>query len=262
MSAVPLTGTVWLVGSGDPASAAFTSAYDANLYLIRCDEKAYLIDVGSGLGTRAWLANIRSLMPLEQVEAVLITHYHGDHAAGAAAAARAGLRLLASEATAAALRVGDESATSLAVARGAGVYPEDLRLEVTDQVGVLDHRALSLPAAELTILPAPGHCDGHVVVVLDEDTAGGTIRSLFSGDVIFAGGRVSMQPLADCRLDRYADTVISLDALRTDRLFPGHGDPVLEGAWRDIARSAEAFRSLVPPPNLLTAAPFRKGSRS
>lgn len=256
MTAVPLTGTVWLVGSGDPASPAFTSGYDANLYLIRRGGTAYLIDVGSGLGTQAWLANIRSVVPLDEIEAAVITHYHGDHAAGAAAAGLAGLSLLATEATAAALRRGDEIATSLAVARDAGIYPADLRLEPTE-IGVLDGVARSLPGAELTVIEAPGHCDGHVVVVLDEQDSDGSTRSLFSGDVIFAGGRVSMQPLADCRLDRYSDTVIALDRLRADRLLPGHGEAVMERAWVDISRAADAFRSLVPPPNLLIAEPFR-----
>ncbi|MGC4154239.1 MAG: MBL fold metallo-hydrolase [Propionicimonas sp.] len=260
MTAVPLTGTVWLVGSGDPASPAFTSGYDANLYLIRRGGAAYLVDVGSGLGTQAWLANIRSVLPLEEIEAAVITHYHGDHAAGAAAAGSAGLRLLATEATAAALRQGDEIATSLAVAREAGVYPADLRLEPTE-VGVLDSAVRSLPGGELTVIGAPGHCDGHVVVVLDEQDSEGDTRSLFSGDVIFAGGRVSMQALADCRLDRYASTVIALDRLRADRLFPGHGEAVMDRAWSDIGRAADAFRSLVPPPNLLVAESFRDEAR-
>lgn len=74
---------------------------------------------------------------------------------------------------------------------------------------------------------------------------------LFSGDCLFAGGRVSLQALHDCRLDRYADTVIDLAGRDIDALLPGHGDAELSGAGRDIHRAAQSFRRLVPPPNFL-----------
>ena len=74
----------------------------------------------------------------------------------------------------------------------------------------------------------------------------------FSGDVIFAGGSVSIQALPDCRLDDYADTVIGLAELTIDQLFAGHGEPMLEGASIDIAAAAASFAKLVPPRNFLS----------
>lgn len=76
-------------------------------------------------------------------------------------------------------------------------------------------------------------------------------RWFFSGDCLFAGGRIGMQAIADCRLDVYAETVIHLDGLAIDALLPGHGEQVLHNAATDISAAARSFARLVPPPNLL-----------
>jgi hypothetical protein len=63
---------------------------------------------------------------------------------------------------------------------------------------------------------------------------------------------VSVQAIHDCRLDRYAATVIDLAGRDIDVLLPGHDEPVLQAAGADIERAAQSFRRLVPPPNLLS----------
>ncbi|WP_022885744.1 MBL fold metallo-hydrolase [Glaciibacter superstes] len=248
MTAVSLSDAVWLVGTADRSSPAFTSAFDCCQYLVWDGNDGFLVDAGTGLGAGAWLANIDDVARPEQLTGLLVTHYHGDHAGGVAAATAHGLRAYAGDLTASALRAGDETVTQLARARAAGIYPADYALEPVATIhSIDDFQSLRVGSLRVTAISAPGHCDGHFVFY----TEIGSRRALFSGDVIFSEGRVSIQALPDCRLDEYADTVIGLAELEVDQLFAGHGPPVLEKASGGIASAAASFARLVPPPNLL-----------
>lgn len=253
MTAVRLGEDVWLVGTADEQSPAFTSTYDCNQYLLVRAGRGLLIDAGTGLGAAAWTANVESVLAPEAVELVLITHYHGDHAGGAAAAAERGWPVAAGETTAAALSAGDESVTQVGRARELGIYPPEFALRAHAPARILaDGESIQLADLSVTTVPAPGHCDGHVVFLVEGTAAARPAsRALFTGDVLFAGGLVSMQAIPDCRLDRYAETVIALAELGVDRLFPGHGGPVMHDAQVDVAAAAESFARLVPPRNLL-----------
>lgn len=249
MTAVPLADGVWLVGTSDEASPAFTSVYDCCQYLVWDGEQGFLVDAGTGLGTDAWLANVSGVADRDALIGVFVTHYHADHAGGVASASAHGLRAYAGDLTAAALRDGDEKATQLARARAVGVYPPDYSLEPVAAIRPIDDfQSLQVGSMQVTAIGAPGHCDGHFVF----HARIGEKWALFSGDVIFAEGRVSIQALPDCRLDDYADTVIGLAELDVDQLFAGHGEPVLAGASEHIASAAASFERLVPPPNFLS----------
>ena len=248
MTARRITRTVWAVGGASGPER--TDAHDSTQYLLWDGQTGILVDVGTGLGSDALLANIREVCGDSPLFGAVLTHYHADHAGGSAAALAAGLDVYASELTATALAAADEEITQLARARRAGVYPDDYRLAAASGIRILpDGARLEIGSIAVTVLEAPGHCDGHLVLLAtcDDTTA------LFSGDVLFADGRISMQATPDCRLDLYADTVRGLAELDVDSLFPGHGEPVLSGARHDIARAADSFRRLIPPPNLLTA---------
>jgi glyoxylase-like metal-dependent hydrolase (beta-lactamase superfamily II) len=240
MGAVQLLENVWQVGG-----VGITDDYDCHCYLIGDEAGGVLIDAGTGRGAAAWHRNVAEVCDPATLTGVILTHYHADHAGGAA---DAGVPIIASRETAEALATADEDRTSLARARAAGIYPPGYRLRpvVADRI-VTGGETLAAGGVTVQIVAAPGHSDGHLVVLA---TVAGR-RLLFSGDCLFAGGRVSIQALPDCRLDRYADTVIGLAALGIDVLLPGHGAPVLEGAAAGITAAAASFRRLVPPPNML-----------
>jgi glyoxylase-like metal-dependent hydrolase (beta-lactamase superfamily II) len=239
--AVAVRDGVWRVGG-----AGLTDDHDCHCYLIWDGSDGLLIDAGTGLGSGRWRDAVAEVCDPARLTGVLITHYHADHAGGAAAA---GVPIVASQETAEALASADERRTSLAVARGAGVYPADYRLSpaTVDRV-VAGGEVLPVGAVNVEVVAAPGHCDGHVVAI----AAIAGRRVLFSGDCLFAGGRVSVQALHDCRLDRYAETVIGLARRDVDVLLPGHGDFVLGGAGAHLETAASSFRRLVPPPNVLS----------
>jgi glyoxylase-like metal-dependent hydrolase (beta-lactamase superfamily II) len=238
---------IWLVGGAD--EDVRTDEHDCHMYLVHDGSSGVLVDAGTGLGSERWLQNIGLVCEPSALSGVLLTHYHADHAGGAAAASSAGLRLFASATTADALLGADEERTSLARARAVGVYPPDYSLSPAHiDVRLEDGDSLDTGGLRLTVIDAPGHCDGHIVFLFD----GPSGRVLFSGDSVFSGGRVSIQALPDCRLDRYAETLMTFAGLDVDVLLAGHGDPVLHDARADLGRAADSFRRLVPPPNFLT----------
>lgn len=247
MGAVRLAEDVWLVGTGEEESSAFTDAYDCHQFLVTRGGAGVLVDTGTGRGIDRLLANLAEVLPLEQVHLAVVTHAHLDHAGGSAALRRRGVRVLAGGRTAELLAVGDEQGTALAPAREAGVYPPDYRLEPARVEVVTEGARLDGPWGTLEVLETPGHCDGHLSLRLEHT---GTV-SVFVGDTIFAGGTVAVQPIADCRPAEYARSTARLAALRAERLFPGHGEVVLSEAWRDTERAAAAFARLLMPPNRL-----------
>ncbi len=247
MTARQVLDGIWLVASGTD-EVALTDSHDCHCYLVWDGEGGFLVDAGTGLGAAQWLRNLREVCDPSRLGGVLITHYHADHAGGAAAAREAGLTVLGHPLTADALAKADEERTQLARARAVGVYPSDYRMRPAEIQPVRGGARLTSGGVTVEVIDAPGHCDGHVVFLVE--TLNGV---LLSGDCLFSEGRVSLQAIPDCRLVEYADTVAALADRSPDVLLPGHGDFVLGGAADVIHRAAAAFGRLVPPPNFLVA---------
>jgi glyoxylase-like metal-dependent hydrolase (beta-lactamase superfamily II) len=247
VSARPVVDGVWMVASGTDETA-LTDPHDCHCYLVWDGDGGFLVDAGTGLGAARWLRNVREVCDPARLDGLLLTHYHADHAGGAAAAREAGLAVFGHPVTAEALARADEQRTQLARARAVGVYPPDYRLRPADVQPVRGGARLRSGSVAVEAIDAPGHCDGHLVYLLE--ASGGV---LLSGDCIFSGGRVGLQAIPDCRLAEYADTVAALADRAPDILLPGHGDLVLDGAAAWIHRAAAAFARLVPPPNFLVA---------
>jgi glyoxylase-like metal-dependent hydrolase (beta-lactamase superfamily II) len=247
VSARPVLGGVWLVASGTDETA-LTDPHDCHCYLLWDGDGGFLVDAGTGLGAEQWLDNVREVCDPGRLGGVLLTHYHADHAGGAAAAQEAGLAVFGSRLTADALATADEERTQLARARAVGVYPPDYRLRPAEVQPLAGGSRLTSGGVSVEVIDAPGHCDGHLVFLVG--TTGG---ALLSGDCLFSGGRVGLQAIPDCRLVEYGDTVASLAARSPDVLLPGHGDLVLGGAAEAVDRAASSFARLVPPPNFLVA---------
>jgi glyoxylase-like metal-dependent hydrolase (beta-lactamase superfamily II) len=239
---------VWLVGSGAD-EVALTDPHDCHAYLLWDRHGGVLVDAGTGIAAGRWLAHVREVCDPARLSGVLVTHYHADHAGGCAAARAAGLAVHASGPAAHALATGDEERTQLARARSAGIYPAGYRLPPARVDRILTGgEVLTAGSLQVEVIDAPGHCDGHLVFLAET----GGARVLFSGDCVFADGRVSIQAIPDCRLDVYERTVTALAGREVDALLPGHGPPVLSGAGEHLRRAAEPFGRLVPPANLLS----------
>lgn len=171
----------------------------------RLEDVNTLVDTGADESVVAAVETMATGFGKRAVEQVVLTHHHFDHAGGAAAVKE---------------RWG---ARVLAAAPGPAV----------DEV-VGDGRALRLGDREALVLRTPGHSHDSLCLFAPEEGA------LFSGDtsirIAGAGATYSVD---------YARTIERLAGLAVRAIYPGHGDPVTEGARELLAATAEAVRRSV-----------------
>jgi glyoxylase-like metal-dependent hydrolase (beta-lactamase superfamily II) len=243
------TRNVHVVGGGR-TGFGISGDLDCHVYLVNGGDELALVDTGLGLGRdfETILDNIRDDgVDPKRIRKLILTHYHCDHA-GAAAQAQAALdvEVFASPLAARALRDGDEYAVGLEAAKAAGFYPPDFhlsRLNVDTELREGD--TIRVGDLSLAVYETPGHCDGHLSFLM----TGGDRTYLIGADLVFWGGRVSLQNIHDCRIDAYAESVFKLEPLAFDALLPGHMQISLRGGKAHLDAAAASFRGLGVPQN-------------
>jgi len=241
-----LLSGVHLVGSGR-LGFSMSDDHDCNVYLVSSGTDAVLVDAGCGLEAELILSRIERA-DARSVSRILLTHAHADHAAGARRLASAlGADVYASAPVAEILESGDEARAGLTAARRAGTYPGTLELPPTEISRRIGDGTLAVGRLEIEVIETPGHAAGHLSFAV----ASGGSTALFTGDTLFARGRVAVLATPDTDLAALAASIDRLAAVRPDVLLPGHCEPVLRGATAhiEIARRAMAAGSL--PPSLL-----------
>lgn len=239
-----LTGRVRAVGGGG-LGYGLSSYYDCNVYALDCGADGYaLIDAGSGIEPELLLSRLEAEgIPWDQVTRVLLTHGHADHSGGAAVIReRLGAEVVAAEATARMVELGDEVRTSLAEARADGTYPPWYRLEpcrIDRTVAAGD--CISAGDLSLHVIAAPGHSFDMVCYYCPE------LKALFSADAVFAGGKLAVIRTPDFSMDQYRRTVAELSKLEVELLLPGHGYAVTERGGEDVAAALRRFQEGLPP---------------
>jgi glyoxylase-like metal-dependent hydrolase (beta-lactamase superfamily II) len=130
------------------------------------------------------------------VDTVCLTHAHSDHGGGAEAAA-------------------DRFAAPVAAS------PLTLQRAGVDGRALADGEQIPVDSDEgaLTALATPGHSADHMAFLLSPE------RWLFTGDLVLGSGTsVILHP--DGEMGAYLESLERLEALRPDRIFPGHGEPL------------------------------------
>ncbi|CAB4852220.1 unannotated protein [freshwater metagenome] len=239
---------VHLVGSGS-LGHSITDPHDSHVYLIDGGSDAVLIDAGCGLATDDIIARIIAAgVEPTSVSRVLLTHAHADHAAGARFLADAlGAEILASARVAEIVAAGDEFASGLSRARAAGTYPEEVVLTPTHCGVLLDNDDIRVGGLVITALATPGHADGHLCFRVTI----GPLMAVFTGDLVFARGRVALLSTEDSRPAVLAESIRRLAKVRPDVLLPGHGSFVLSRAGDHLRMALDAFDTGRVPPQLV-----------
>ena len=246
-----LTPEVLLVGGGALTGFGLSSDFDAHVYLLDGGHELALVDCGMGTaaGMRLVLENIRVAgIDPARISRLLLTHYHTDHASGAARYREAlSLRVGFSASERAALELPDHSRTSFHLAQAAGVFPTDFEYPacpVDDPL--IDNQEFSIGSLGVTYLSTPGHSAGHGSFLVSGEHS----TYLLGGDAIFAGGKLFLQATSDCDLRQSLETIERLADISFDALFPGHGSIVFGDAKIHIDAAVASIRNLSVPPNL------------
>lgn len=249
---VRLTDEVSIVGGGITNAFGLSNDPDCHVYLVDGGDEMALIDCGMAAGNSVdrILGNVRAegLDPA-RITKILATHYHMDHSGGAARFRdQLGVDVVAPTDAAHALRTGDERAVALDVAKAAGFYDQDYRFEPVEvAVEVREGDRVVVGLLELEVIETPGHCDGHVSYLLH----GKNRRYLFAGDAVFSGGRVVLQNIHDCSIQKSTASIAKLANLEFDALLPGHAAICLDGGMKHVAIAQKACQSLFVPTNLI-----------
>jgi glyoxylase-like metal-dependent hydrolase (beta-lactamase superfamily II) len=233
-----LTADVALVGGGPVTGFGISSDFDAHVYLLDGGNEFALIDCGMGtpLGVERVSAAIEAAgIDPHQIDRLFLTHYHTDHAGGAAVyRERLGLRVSIAADVRQALELPNHEMTQFAPAQRAGLFPAGYDYggcPVDDPLSDGDARTVG----RLTVhfVATPGHCAGHGSYLV----SGGDRVYLFAGDAVFSRGRVYLQAIPDCDLHASVNSIRRLDELEFAALLPGHGSICIESG-SDHVRAA------------------------
>ena len=150
-----------------------------------------------------------------------------------------------SQDTAFALREGDEAAISLTAGKKGGYYDPDYHFEACPvDVELIDRQTIQVGELQIKSIETPGHCAGHMTFVMEDD--GRTY--MFSGDNLFFGGKILLQPLPDCDLQKQIQSIKKLAGLSVDVFLPGHGCISMQDGHRHIDEALSwPERCLIPP---------------
>jgi glyoxylase-like metal-dependent hydrolase (beta-lactamase superfamily II) len=204
-----------------------------NLGLIVGSQRTLLVDTGSSpLQGRALRASLAAVTD-RPLTAVVVTHWHYDHAFGLAAFAD--VPKIAHES----LRGRLLSAEAAAEAQRLDVDPEELG-QPNVEIAVATALDLGDRRVEIAHL-GRGHTDGDLVVVVPDADA------LFAGDLLESAGPPAFGP--DSVPDEWPATLDAVIGLMTATTLavPGHGEPVnrefvFEQRGRIAAQAAETQR--------------------
>ena len=162
---------VYLVGSGG-SGIGISHASDCHIYLVDGGSELALIDAGTGLGVDEILANIKAhgFKP-EQINTLFLTHFHADHAGGAAYLFKAipGLKVATAKGGADWLRNGDEKKCSLDMGKKGGYYELHYRMEPCPvDIELVDGQIVEVGDLKIKALDAPGHSSAHMIFTMED----------------------------------------------------------------------------------------------
>ena len=239
---------IHIVASGE-SGLSLTNQFDCTVYLVDGKEECALIDAGVGVEPERILTEIeKSGIKLEKVKKILLTHGHGDHAGGAKVLSELlGAKVYAMEPAATFIREGDIEHLSLVPAIEAGVYEKGYHFRSCETLPLMDGERIQVGSVTLEVVSSEGHSAGHCCYVMKE----GAAKVLFAGDSVQCGGKIALQAIWDCDLQKYITTIRKLNEIKPDLLLPAHGAFALSRAYIHLQKACSILDTLALPKNTI-----------
>ncbi len=210
--------------------AWFPQPYPPNVFLVHDGGHGALVDAGfnddDSFNKRiAMLAEVGS----PRIDYIITTHHHYDHTAGAHRLREAtGARIVMHVAEEPWLLRKDEASGDMEIPEDqkeareqARKWREEAARAVPD-VRVNDGDVLTVGGLHLRCVHTPGHTDGHLCLLLQEDNV------LFSGDNVLGVGTAAISPPPHGDMAEYIRSLKKMQALESALICPGHGPAVKE----------------------------------
>jgi glyoxylase-like metal-dependent hydrolase (beta-lactamase superfamily II) len=207
----------------EPNVALFADT--VNVYAVRRDRTAILVDFGSGD-----VLDHLDEMGVDRVTDVLITHHHRDVVQGLARARDAGLRIWVPPTERDLIAAADEHWQMRRIQNNYDLRED--RFSILSSVAVdgvvAPYRTQRFGPFDVLALPTPGHTPGSMSYMIDVD---GRLLA-FSGGLIAAPGKVPSLAATQWTytgIEGLGSTILAgLDLLdrEPDRILPAHGAPI------------------------------------
>lgn len=233
MQVIPVTDGVWCFRR---------PSYFACSYVVEGAGGVFAVDVGMDSEAADFLEGLREInFAQDRLKAILLTHWHNDHSAGAAFLKRKfGVRVY--------YHAGDQPSFTRQTAshgirawlgqhvpeEGALVLLRGLLEEAAPDAVTADHLVADGETIEkeFRVVATPGHTTGHVAYI-HEPT-----RTLFCGDAMAVVGNQLRLMARPVTLDLPAARASALRCLHEEAQFicPGHRGPLLNNVQRERQR--------------------------
>lgn len=185
----PATRHSSLVARFVAPNASLMTGPGTNTYIVGRDE---LIVIDPGSMEPEHLARVGAA---GRIAAVVVTHHHPDHIAGA-------------------LELAESSGSEIAAS---GPFWDRLSLTSAGR-RLSTGDVIEVSGVKLEVIETPGHASDHICLWL------GAQRALFSGDLLLGEGTSVISP-PDGNLIDYMASLEKVRRLMPQRLYPGHFDP-------------------------------------
>jgi glyoxylase-like metal-dependent hydrolase (beta-lactamase superfamily II) len=233
---------IYLVGS---EQFGLSHPLDCSCYLIDGGSALALVDAGLGLGVDDIIANIAAAgFDPQALTHILITHAHAGHWGGALELRRrAGAQVWVHELGATSMvNSADDPGIQLNIKFNR--YPPGfVPLPCPPDRTFSDGDAITIGSLDLRVILVQGHTKDSVCYLLND----GSKRALFTGDVVFYGGKLGLLNLEGFSLDDYRRDIHKLADLDVDLLLPGHGVFTVRRGQNHIKRAIYKLSDFVMP---------------
>ncbi|MBD3367145.1 MAG: MBL fold metallo-hydrolase [Candidatus Eisenbacteria bacterium] len=220
----------------------------SNAYLLASDHGLLLVDAGMSGDVPRIVSQIESSgRPITELQAIVLTHAHGDHTGGVAKLLRRSSANVMAHKDEVAYIEGSRSLPTRSLAMRAIRWLDDLISGRGDGIvvtGPLEDRDRLDFIGGLQVIHTPGHTPGSISLYQEQREILFCGDLLFNGDLLSGRGGLRQAPrFFSADPDEATRSLNALSKLDVQILCTGHGEPIVFDSSRRMQRVLEDVRT-------------------